>query len=283
MKIWNKKVVLNNISTLKNDASYYKEVEKNIFASETKPLIKTQQDKPLISAHDITKTFIFSDAGKLSKFTSLNNISFSIDQGNVLFLMGSNGSGKSTLINCLCNIYKPNSGSFDYNYQYISSPYEKLAVAFQINKYLEVMKVWDYIVLTQRLYKSKISESYVAFLLYLFGLDPFINKKAHKLSGGIQQRLNLVLALLSESPILIFDEITNNLDQNTREKILDFIKKFLKIRNITSIIVSHDSFEVEKLATHILILKEGNVVYNQTFAKAVKQHKNIHNLIEKFK
>ncbi|MDR0545483.1 MAG: ABC transporter ATP-binding protein [Mycoplasmataceae bacterium] len=283
MKIWNKKQVKNSIGLLSTDNNLYAQVERNVLHYPKKDLSLLQPDKPIISLKNVSKFFASFENGKPVKFYSLKNISTSINQGEVMFLMGANGSGKSTLINCLCNIYHPSSGFFEYNYEFKHNPCEKFGVAFQINKYIDVLSVWDYIVFTQRLYKINTDIANVAFLLKLFGVDQYLDKKAVKLSGGLQQRLNLVLAILSGAKILIFDEITNNLDQKSRTLIIDFIKKYIRINNITTIIVSHDSLEVQKLATRILILNKGEVVYDDTYKKAIAKFKSIHRLIDRWK
>ena len=122
---------------------------------------------------------------------------------------------------------------------------------------------------------------YVASLLHLLGLGKHIKVKAVRLSGGQQQRLNLLLALISNPKIIFLDELSRDLDHRTKNKIIDFIKQYINIRNIVAIFVSHDGYEINTLAKRIVILKGGKITHSKTYQSTIKQYGNIYKLLER--
>jgi ABC-2 type transport system ATP-binding protein len=116
--------------------------------------------------------------------------------------------------------------------------------------------------------------------VYAFGLDEFCNAKANSLSGGQQQRLNVMLSLFHNPEILMFDELANNLDINIKKKILTFINLYIKSKNCTAIIISHDPLEINELATRIIFLSHGSIELDESKASVLKKYKTIGSFLE---
>jgi ABC-2 type transport system ATP-binding protein len=88
--------------------------------------------------------------------------------------------------------------------------------------------------------------------------------RVSKLSGGQQQRLNAMLSLFHNPEIVLFDELCNNLDISIKKKIIDFIKHYFKIKNITAIIISHDVYEIKNMANRIVVIKDKKIANDLT-------------------
>ncbi|ATC37846.1 ABC transporter ATP-binding protein [Elizabethkingia anophelis] len=206
----------------------------------------------VLSVRNLTKKF---------KRTVVNNISFDVEQGNVYGLLGPNGSGKSTTFGMLLTTTNPTSGEW-YWFGKKGTTTETLK---KIGAIIEQPNFYPYLSAAKNL--KIVAEikgtpySEIDKVLSTVGLlerkdDPF-----RTFSLGMKQRLAIASALLNNPQVLILDEPTNGLDPEGIIQIRNIISDIAK-QGITIIIASHLLDEIEKICSHVIVLKEGNAIYS---------------------
>ncbi|MET7036038.1 ABC transporter ATP-binding protein [Elizabethkingia miricola] len=206
----------------------------------------------VLSVRNLTKKF---------KRTVVNNISFDVEQGNVYGLLGPNGSGKSTTFGMLLTTINPTSGEW-YWFGKKGTSTETLK---KIGAIIEQPNFYPYLIAAKNL--KIVAEikgtpySEIDKVLSTVGLlerkdDPF-----RTFSLGMKQRLAIASALLNNPQVLILDEPTNGLDPEGIIQIRNIISDIAK-QGITIIIASHLLDEIEKICSHVIVLKEGNAIYS---------------------
>ena len=196
----------------------------------------------------------------------LDNISFSVKKGEIFGLIGPNGAGKSTLINIITNLMLPNSGSIQINGLDLSKDYIKaksiIGLVPQELAIIETLTSFDNLEYFGAFYglKGKLLKERIIEALEVTGLTEVKKKKVKKLSGGMQRRLNIGIALLNHPKILILDEPTVGVDPQSRNHIFNFIKDISKKHETTVIYTSHYMEEVEHLCSKIFIMDEGKEI-----------------------
>ena len=205
---------------------------------------------------------------KFGSFTAVNDISFSVEKGNIYGLLGPNGSGKSTTLGLLLNILNPTAGSWKwFNQEPGDHSLKRIGAIIESPKfypYLSAQKNLEIVADIKEVSYDKIDEK-----LRLVGLIERKNDKFQTYSLGMKQRLAIAAALLNDPEVLILDEPTNGLDP---QGIIDIRELILKIASFgtTIILASHLLDEVEKVCTHVVVLKQGKMLY----AGAVDQLNN---------
>ena len=208
---------------------------------------------------------------KYKDVVAVDNLSLSVQKGELFSLLGVNGAGKTTTIKMLSCLTQPTSGDAFLNGKSINkdtatvksliavSPQETaIAPGLSVRENLELMcGVHGF---TKEKQKVKISE-----LTELFGLESVSKKKAGKLSGGWQRRLSIAMALISEPEILFLDEPTLGLDVLARSDLWDLIRS-LKGK-VTIILTTHYMEEAEALSDRIAIMKDGKLLVCDTADK----------------
>jgi ABC-type multidrug transport system ATPase subunit len=205
----------------------------------------------MIDVSELTKAF--GDA------IAVNRVSFNVDQGESVALLGPNGAGKSTLIRCLLGILDFDgeirlNGMNIRNHKRESKAligYVPQEPAFYDMTALEILSFFASI--------RKVDRQNIERTLDVVGLREHINKNTSALSGGMRQRLSFAIALLSDSPILILDEPTSNLDAGGRTEFLKLVKRF-KDEGKTVLFSSHRLEEVEFLAERVFVMKSGRLL-----------------------
>jgi len=209
---------------------------------------------------------------------ALKDISFSLNEGDVLALAGESGSGKSTIANALVGLVPwERGGSYELFGEKIN-PYQKKSFAVVRSKMqmafqdpyssLNPRNTVFEIVATPLLAKGASTEK-AKKMLDLVGLsNADLNKFPHAFSGGQRQRIGLARALVLEPRILICDEITSALDVSVQAQILHLLNDLRKELNLSLIFISHDMAVMEIIANKILRLKNGEV-YSRLFAKQI--------------
>ena len=181
---------------------------------------------------------------------ALDNVSFSIEQGEFVLIVGSSGSGKSTLLNMMGLLDRPTTGKIfidgidttTLNDNNISSfRNKKLGFIFQFSNLLTDLTVLENVLLPRQIAGSTQSAKSDAIdLLTSVGIESQINKRANKISGGQAQRVAIARGLVNKPSIVLADEPTGNLDSVTSKKIVDLMKSMAKKLDQTFIIVTHD-------------------------------------------
>tara|TARA_B100000686_G_scaffold92354_1_gene98843 strand:- start:286 stop:933 length:648 start_codon:yes stop_codon:yes gene_type:complete len=213
--------------------------------------------KPLLEVENLSKNF-----GTLKV---LDNISFEINKGEYIAIIGKNGAGKTTLLNLLIGLLTPDKGSIKYFGEYFEKNFTsilyKIGIVFQLHTLdldLSVMKnllfYADIHGMSRKLSIPKIEE-----LLIRFELNDFKKYKARNLSGGMKRRLEISRALLKNPEILILDEATSGLDPKAREKILSDIKELTIKDKITILTITHLESEIQD-ANRIIKIDKGKIV-----------------------
>lgn len=220
-----------------------------------------------IDAQNIKKTYLLGEV----KIPALVNVSFQIQSGEFVGILGASGSGKSTLLNLLGGLDRPDSGQIILNGQSFYEINEKeksrmrnevFSYIFQSFNLISVLNVRENVMLPLLL-RSDLSQDQkikkVEDVIQAVGLELHITKKPHQLSGGQRQRVAIARALVTGSKIVFADEPTANLDSKTAFQIIDLLIKINKERNVTFIFCTHDEKLVSKLSRK-MIIQDGIVI-----------------------
>ena len=220
----------------------------------------------MIKTHNITKTY---NKGT-TKVEALKGVSFSIENGEMVALMGASGSGKSTLLSLIGGLDKCDSGSISVYEKNISTlnaekladfRRDKIGFVFQQFNLIPTLSVIENIMLPLLPIKMEKAECYRAAMEVIekVGLDTREKHLPGELSGGEQQRVAIARALINKPEIILADEPTGDLDSKTGEKILDLLMALNKKEKVTIIIATHDD-KIAKKIKHKIILKDGKII-----------------------
>jgi len=198
---------------------------------------------------------------KFGKNQVLKGIDLEISEGGIFAVLGPNGSGKTTLIKCILGMVLPDSGQLSINGESLKNNYKyrkKIDYLPQIANFPGNLKVSELIAMIKDLRNSNATKE--TELIELFKLQPFLNKKLANLSGGTKQKVNLVLAFMFDSPLLILDEPTNGLDPISHLRLKNILKSE-KEKGKTILITSHILSFVEEISDEIVFLLEGKIYF----------------------
>ena len=206
---------------------------------------------------------------KYKELKAVDKLDLDVKKGRILGLLGPNGSGKSTTINCMLSLLKKDAGSVKiYGKEMSPDAYdikEKIGVVFQDVGVYDELNVYENIDYFCGLYirdKNKRKEL-IQRTLDLVGLNDFVKFKPKKLSGGLLRRLNIACGIAHRPEIIILDEPTVAVDPQSRNNILEGIKK-LNQEGSTIIYTSHYMDEVDYLCDDIVIIDKGKVIAKGT-------------------
>lgn len=202
---------------------------------------------------------------KYKELTAVNNLDLDVKKGRILGLLGPNGSGKSTIINCVLSLLSFDSGSVKiYGEEMTPESYAtkaKIGVVFQDVGVFEELTVFENVDYFCGLYindKAK-RAAHVQEALDLVGLNDFKKFKPKQLSGGLLRRLNIACGIAHKPEIIFFDEPTVAVDPQSRNNILEGIKK-LNEAGATIIYTSHYMDEIEQICEDIVIIDKGEIL-----------------------
>ncbi|MGQ8872594.1 ABC transporter ATP-binding protein [Paenibacillus sp. TSA_86.1] len=182
----------------------------------------------------------------------LDDINMHVKEGEIFAILGHNGAGKTTLIKCLMDLTKY-SGEISYAFD-TSKLYDNISLQMQTSAFEEGVKVNDICKFYKDILKSDID---IKKLLKQFDLEEHSTAYVNKLSGGQKQKLSILLTLINNPKVIIFDELTTGLDVMARRKIWDLLKDINSKNGVTIILTSHFLDEVEALANQVFILEKG--------------------------
>lgn len=201
--------------------------------------------------------------------TAIHDLNLEINKGQFVFIIGSTGCGKSTLIKMLYREEKPNKGSIKIGGIDVSKlknrkVYKirrKIAVVFQDFKLLNKSTVYENVAFALEIFGLPNSEihSKVIKALELVGLKSKAKNYPNQLSGGEQQRVAIARAIVNEPKLLICDEPTGNLDENTSMEIMKVLDEINKM-GTTIIMVTHDTDIVNRMKKRVILLDSGRIV-----------------------
>lgn len=209
---------------------------------------------------------------KYGKEVILENINFTINQGDKIALIGKNGSGKTTLLNIITKLQKETSGKVIYNLNE-KNFYMNFGIQMQDRVFDERLTIHDYCLLLEKLFDV---EGKTDKYLKDFELEDKRKKKINTLSGGEKQKFNIICALLHDPEILIFDEVSTGLDTINRSVIKKYIKKFAEKK--TLILVSHYMEEIEQLCERVICINNKHIIVDEDIIEI----RNKYGSLEKF-
>lgn len=225
---------------------------------------------PLLQIRKVTRKF--------GDVCVLDQVSLTVQAGEIFGLLGLNGSGKTTLFKCILKLIKLNEGEIFYDNQPLETPVIHEKIGYLPEFYLPPgeLKAGEYL----RLLGMAVSghKPDVASLLAKTGLDP--NKLIGDYSRGMIQRLGLAIALLKSPEFVILDEPTLGLDPLVRLKLLDWLRE-LNAQGKTILLSSHDFAQVAKICHRVAVLHEHQLKYVGPLADFLEQH-NTSSLEEAF-
>jgi len=227
----------------------------------------------ILRINSLTK--IYDSNGRIVQ--ALNDVSFSINKGEIFGLLGVNGAGKTTLSSILATLHPPTSGDVLYNgssiYNDIDSYRMDLGFCPQHQNLDQFLTVEENLYFAGRYFllpKDLLAER-VAYLLEHFGLQRYANFAINELSGGNKQRVLIARALIHNPKIIIFDEPTVGLDPDIRRALWQEIKA-LKELGITIILTTHYLDEAEQLSDRVCFLHRGKIILIDSVESLKTQH-----------
>ena len=218
----------------------------------------------ILKVENLTKIY-----GKdTTKVVALDHVSFSVEKGEFVAIVGASGSGKSTLLHLIGGVDRPTSGKvYIDNQDIFKFNDDKLAIfrrrqiglIYQFYNLIPILNVEENITLPLSLDNRKVDSNYLNELLKLLGLQ---NRRGHlpsQLSGGQQQRTSIGRALITNPTIILADEPTGNLDTKSSDEIVALLKKSNKELKQTIIMITHN-MEIAKVADRIIKIEDGKIV-----------------------
>lgn len=210
-----------------------------------------------IKVENLTKIF---DGKKV-----LDNITFSVEDGETLGVVGFSGSGKSTLLKIISKLLFPDSGKIE------TTKNSDIAMTFQYSALFDFLDVFHNIafpLLERREFKGKYSreelKKIVAKKLKIVGLEGIESKFPSELSGGMQKRVGFARAIVTNPKIILYDEPTAGLDPVSSTLIEDYINQLKKELNASCIVVTHQMSTIKRSCDKVILLYEGKIVFKGT-------------------
>ena len=206
-----------------------------------------------------------------NEFLALNNVSFKVQKGEFIVIVGKSGSGKSTLLHLLGGLDKPSSGSVFINNQDIYKMSDKnltvfrrkyIGIIYQFYNLIPVLSVKENILLPALFDGRNISDKKINDMLKSLGLLNKADAYPNDLSGGQQQRVAIGRALINHPKILLADEPTGNLDSRNSKHVMKLLEFYNKKHRQTIIMVTHD-MSLAKRASRIITMSDGKIIKDE--------------------
>lgn len=205
------------------------------------------------------------------------NITFSVERGQVVGLLGPNGSGKTTIMKSLTGLAQPTEGMvtiFGKQGTDREAALAKVGALIEQPALYETLSALDHLHMAARYYPN-VGQERIEKVLQIVGLMPYGKERCGKFSLGMKQRMGLALALLSEPELMILDEPTNGLDIEATVEIREIILRLAKEKGVTFLVASHLASEIEKLCDTVLVLYEGEMLSFETKEEALRLHPSL--------
>jgi putative ABC transport system ATP-binding protein len=206
-----------------------------------------------------------------NQINAVDNVSFTIDKGEFVAIVGASGSGKSTLLHLLGGVDRPTSGKVYIDGKDIYSlnndnlaifRRRQIGLIYQFYNLIPILNVEENITLPCDLDGSEVDKARLSEMLKTLGLE---NRKTHlpnQLSGGQQQRVSIGRAMINNPAIMLADEPTGNLDSKASEEIISLLKLSNKKFNQTVVIITHD-LEIAKEAERVITIEDGKTIKDE--------------------
>jgi len=209
---------------------------------------------------------------------AVKNISFKINKGSIVGLLGPNGCGKTTTIGMMLGLIKPTSGTVFINGQNIENENNRTKILEKVNfisPYVELPKkltVEENLKVYGKLYGVNNLQDKISDLMKQLNLFEFKKRKTGELSSGQKNRVSLAKALINEPEILFLDEPTVSLDPDVGDYIRTYIEGFASKKGTTILLASHNMDEVERLCNEVMMMKNGEIIDKGTCDSLIIKH-----------
>lgn len=206
-----------------------------------------------------------------NKVNAVDNVSFSVEKGEFIAIIGASGSGKSTLLHLLGGVDKPTSGKVYIDGVDIYSMKDddiaifrrrQVGLIYQFYNLIPILNVKENITLPCLLDSNKVDKKRLDELLDVLNLKERENNLPNQLSGGQQQRVAIARAIINNPSIILADEPTGNLDSESSEEIVSLLKLSNKKYNQTIIMITHD-LEIASNADRIITIEDGKIIKDE--------------------
>lgn len=206
-----------------------------------------------------------------TKVVALDNVSFSVKQGEFVAIIGPSGSGKSTLLHILGGVDVPTKGSVIINGTDISTLDEtnlaifrrrQIGLIYQFYNLIPILTVEENLTLPLLLDGRKPNQKIIDSLVKTLGLENRLKNLPSQLSGGQQQRVSIGRALMNNPALMLADEPTGNLDSENTKEIISLLKKFNKENNQTLIVITHDE-RIALAADRVIAIEDGRITRDE--------------------
>lgn len=203
-----------------------------------------------------------------STINAVDNISFSVEKGDFVAIVGASGSGKSTLLHLLGGVDRPTSGKvYIDNVDIYSMNNDALAIfrrrqvglIYQFYNLIPILNVEENIVLPCKLDGKNVSKDRLNEIIDTLGLSARRKHLPNELSGGQQQRVSIGRAIINNPALVLADEPTGNLDSKASDEIVALLKESNKKYNQTIIVITHD-FDIASVANRVITIEDGKIV-----------------------
>ena len=203
--------------------------------------------------------------------TVINNVSFKVNNGETLAIVGFSGSGKSTILKLICGLIKPDSGE-------IITSEGDIAMVFQYSALFDSLNIADNIAFAlheRRDLRNKYTEDEIKKIvtekLALVGLKGIEQMFPSELSGGMQKRVSFARAIVTEPNTILYDEPTSGLDPISSTLIEDYIVRLKEETQAASIVVTHQMSTIKRTADRVVMLYDGKIVFEGTPEDMLRQ------------
>ncbi len=213
-------------------------------------------------------------------FVAVDNISFSLEEGEILGILGPNGAGKTTVIQMLLGVLTPTSGQILYFGKNLIDNREEILEKINFSSTYTNLP-WDLTVkenltFISYLYKVKDRQKRINRIVEIFRLEDILNQEMKNLSSGQITRVNLAKSFINMPKVLLLDEPTASLDPEVAAFVRDLLLKERKEFKVSIIITSHDMSEVEEICDRIIFINKGRIIADNTPYNLAKTIKNTH-------
>lgn len=218
----------------------------------------------ILKVENLTKVY-----GKgVNKVVALDDVSFTVNKGEFVAIVGASGSGKSTLLHLIGGVDRPTSGKvfiegkdiYKFNNDELAIfRRRQVGLIYQFYNLIPILNVEENIVLPLELDKRKIDTKELNELIKTLGLESRRKHLPNELSGGQQQRTSIGRALVTHPAIILADEPTGNLDSKTSDEIVELLKMSNKKYNQTIIMITHN-LELAAIADRVITIEDGKIV-----------------------
>ena len=217
---------------------------------------------------NLSKTYDNKEAAK--------DVSFKLNQNEIIGILGPNGCGKTTTIGMILGLLKPTKGKVLINSLEIESHRVDLLNELNfISPYIELPKkltVRQNLEVYGRLYDVKKINKKIDYLCEKLRLNEFINKITGELSSGQKNRVSLAKSIINDPKVLLLDEPTASLDPETGDFVRSFLEEYQNERKTSILLASHNMLEVERLCSSVLMMNKGSIIDQGTPDELIRKH-----------